>query len=100
MARWYDKHEKLGKYLDGLKGKDEKARDGLITGIMLLIKENDPHLLDDLVMGFPLSLHRRRWYDNDPYLWLIFNGLEYAEEKLLNKIASFLEIEASKLEGL
>ncbi len=97
MARRYDKHEKLGQYLDSLKKIDENTRDGFIEGIMLLIKENNPHLLDDLVMGFPLSLHRIRWYDKDPYLWLIFNGLEYANEKLLNEVASYLELEISKL---
>ena len=87
--RWYDKNVKLAKYLDSLKEMPGAKRDKIIIEIMVLIKENNPTLLDDFVSEFPLSLNRRRWYDKDPYLWLLFNGLKYANEDLLQTVISF-----------
>jgi len=88
--RWYDKHARLAKLLEGLKELPEKGRDSVIPGIMSLIKENAPNLLERYVLDFPLDIQRRRWYDKDPYLWLIFNGLQYAPKKLLEKVTEFL----------
>ena len=89
--RWYDKNGKLSKHLDSLKEMPGVKRDKIIIEIMVLIKENNPTLLDDFVGEFPLSLNRRRWYDKDPYLWLLFNGLKYANEDLIQKVISFFD---------
>lgn len=88
--RWYDKHKPLGKYLDSLKDMHPKKRDKLVRGILSLIREHHPDLLSESVMDFPLDLHRRRWYDKNPYLWLIFNGLSYAEATLRKKVSKYL----------
>jgi hypothetical protein len=88
--RWYDKHPALAKLLEGLNGLSGDGRDEIISGIMLLIKQNAPNLLERYVLDFPLDIQRRRWYDNDPYLWLIFNGLQYADKPLLEKVTKFL----------
>ena len=89
--RWYDKNETLANYLDSLKEMPGVKKDKIIIEIMVLIKENNPTLLDDFVGEFPLNLNRRRWYDKDPYLWLLFNGLKYANDDLLQKVISFFE---------
>lgn len=91
MSRWYDKYEKLGKHLDSLKEMEPIKRDNLIKGIMVIIKEENPDLLEDFVMEFPKEIRRRRWYDHDPYLWLLINGLKYGKEKLLKKVTVYLE---------
>jgi hypothetical protein len=91
MKRWYDKHRKLGKLLDNFKGMRKYKRDKLATGIIGIIKEHDGMLIDDKVMEFPLDLPQRRWYDKDPYLWLIFNGLSQADKKLLKNVTAYLE---------
>jgi hypothetical protein len=68
-----------------------KQRDAVISGVMEIIKRISPHLLERYVLDFPLDIKRRRWYDRDPYLWLLFNGLKYADKQLLTKVTSFLK---------
>lgn len=90
--RWYDKHPKLSMYLDRLKDLDDEERDEIIVGIMVLIKKECPNLLEEFVMEFPLPLYRKRWYDKDPYLWILFNGLKYANASLIERVTKYLEL--------
>ena len=90
MKRWYDSHP-IGKYLDLFKGMSKKQRDPYILGIMKIAKKCGSSFIDDSVMEFPLELIRRRWYDRDPNLWIVFNGLERADVKLLDEISVYLE---------
>ena len=96
MARWYDAHEKLGKNIDKLKFTERNLRDFMLSKVMKLIKQHDPRLLDKFVERFPLDIQRRRWYDQDPYLWLIINGLEYGDDDLIDKVADLLEQEQAE----
>ncbi len=98
MSRWYDKYEKLGQQIENLKEMDAEQRDALIKGIMRIIKEESPELLEDFMLEFPIKIKRRRWYDNDPYLWLLMNGLKNGEDKLLLRVADFLEESQSSKE--
>ena len=93
MARWYDAHEKLCRNIDKLKFTERNLRDYMVSKVMKVIKCHDPHLLDKFVARFPLDIQRRRWYDKDPYLWLVINGLEYGSAELLDKVADLLEEE-------
>lgn len=90
MKRWYDKDKELSKLLDSLRTMKKKQRSEICTGIIDLIKSNQGSLIDDMVMTFPLEIHQRRWYDRDPYLWLIFNGLREANNDLLEKVKTFI----------
>ncbi len=91
MKRWYDKHKKLAALLEGLKGMRKYKRDKISTEIIDLIKTHDDTLIDNFVMEFPLEIYQRRWYDKDPYLWLIFNGLSKADKVLLKKVTACLK---------
>jgi predicted PolB exonuclease-like 3'-5' exonuclease len=92
--RWYDKHPQIGYKLDTFKEMDAKLKDHLIKGIMNLVKNYDPDLLSyEKAFDFPLSLKRHRWYDQDPYLWLMFNTLMMADDVLLQSIADYFEKE-------
>ena len=91
MNRWYDKDKTLRTLLDSLKTTKKKPRDEICTGIIEIIKDNQSNLIDEMVMEFPLELHQRRWYDKDPYLWLIFNGLSKASDDLLGKVKKYLK---------
>ena len=75
MKRWYEKHTVLSRNIELMKDMTDQQRDQLALGIMRIIKEQNPTLLDDFVENFPMEIHRKRWYDQDPYLWLIINGL-------------------------
>lgn len=91
MNRWYDKDRKLSCLLDSFKIMKEESRDKLCTGIIDLIKKFQASIVDDSVMEFPLEFPNRRWYDKDPYLWLIFNGLSRANNVLIRKVTDYLE---------
>ncbi len=94
--RWYDKEKNLGKCIDRLKHISTNRRDTLIRGILQIINKLDPNLLDDNVMKFPLDNEKRRWYDSDPELWLIVNGLKYAEQNIKDNVAAYMEEENQK----
>ncbi len=99
MARWYDRYNRLGEYLDLMTELSPEKRDELVKGIMVIIKRENPDFLTDLVLQFPLDLFRRRWYDKDPYLWLVFNGLEYADDAVVEKVIDYFEENASAIKG-
>lgn len=90
MNRWYEKHSVLSRNIDLMKDMNVDQRDHLLLGIMKIIKQRNPSLLDDFVADFPMEIHRKRWYDKDPYLWLIINGLQYGSADLISEIESFL----------
>ncbi len=92
--RWYDRHEKLAKYLDGLKDMDPDIRTHVVRRLLSALRAEHPQLVSaDSVLEFPLDFRRRRWYDKDPYLWLVMNGLSNAPHDFLVKITGILEEE-------
>ena len=88
--RWYDVHPKLGTSLDKLKDMKPPRRKTVITGILAILRQMCPGLMEQCVMDFPLNILKRRWYDKDPYLWLTFNGLRSAEKNVLKKVTEYL----------
>ncbi len=92
MNRWYDKHPNLGKRLDEFKEMHQNVREPIVKEIIDLVKEHDLSLLSyEKAFEFPFDCNRRRWYDNDPHLWLMFNILEVADEALLQSVEDYLE---------
>ncbi len=90
--RWYDKSKELRKYIESLKDMDKKKRDNILKDILVMIREDAPGLItSDSAIDFPLELNRRRWYDSDPYLWLIINGLKEAEDEFLQRVIKYLK---------
>ena len=88
--RWYDKYPKLRGYLDHFKEMPSRPRNSLIKTILATINQTSPGLFDSFVMEFQLDPNRRRWYDRDPYLWLMFNGLSRADKSLLTTVTGLL----------
>ncbi len=88
--RFYDKYEELSTFLEGLKTMPLPDRDGLVGEILELINQRSPDLLSvGKAMRFPLQICRRRWYDRDPYLWLVFNAIRSASPELIREITDF-----------
>ena len=50
----------------------------------------DNELIDRHVLEFPMT-NRRRWYDKDPYSWLIINALKYANKDLITDVILYLK---------
>jgi hypothetical protein len=88
--RWYDAHEEFAELLESLKTAKAGDRDRIVAGILEIITTDAPILLEKYLLDFPLDQKRRRWYDRDPYLWLMVNGLEHAKAKLLRKVTAFM----------
>ncbi len=97
VQRWYEKHTILNRHIELMRDLDEERRDQILVGLMKLIKERSPTLLDDFVDDFPMEIHRKRWYDQDPYLWLIINGLQYGSDELISEVESYLVAEIGEL---
>jgi hypothetical protein len=87
--RWYDKYPDLQKSIEKLKDLDKAERDEIIQGIKDLILNYDEELIANNAMEFPLGC-RRRWYDSDPYAWLVINSLQYVDEDLITDIIIYL----------
>ncbi len=88
--RWYDKRPELSDCMEKLKHAEYGGREKLIHEIKDIIMEYDDKLMDQHVADFPLTI-KRRWYDNDPYSWVVINTLKYADEVLLHKIICHLK---------
>ena len=91
-GRWYDKHPELKQLLEVLKGSQLPDRERIIGGMKELIMDHDPELMDRWVMEFPLTT-KRRWYDQNPYSWLVINSLKYADRKLVRGVVLYLQEE-------
>ena len=90
-SRWYDAHKKLAGVLEALKDLQHSRRDRIVNHVIALINEASPGLLEKYLLDFPLDQARRRWYDKDPYLWLMVNGLQYASPALLQKSTKYID---------
>lgn len=59
---------------------------------MHLIKEYDDDLLSfQRALEFPLDFKKKRWYDDDPYLWVMFNTLKISNDELLRIIEDYFK---------
>ncbi|MGQ9616138.1 MAG: hypothetical protein ACUVWJ_07005 [Spirochaetota bacterium] len=88
--RWYDKNPELSNFLEKLRLTETGRRENLIHGIKDIIMTYDDRLMDRHVTDFPLTI-KRRWYDDDPYSWMVINTLKYADRRLMQKILHYLK---------
>ncbi len=88
--RWYDKYKGLSLALEKLRTADKKDRDDIVAGMKKIITKKDPDFIDKVCKRFPLSPYKRRWYDKEPYLWLVINSLRYAENETINEIVDLI----------
>ena len=90
--RWYDANPGLRELLEKLKITNNPKQEKIISSIKDLIMSYDSELMDRWVLEFPLTT-KRRWYDKNPYSWLVINSLKYSEKKLLRRVISYLKKE-------
>ena len=90
---WYEEYPKLAHCLEGLQFVPSHERDRLAHAIMQMLRAQGSDLLDQFVLEFPMDSDQHLWYDQDPYLWLVINGLQYAGGNLHDKVTHYLEKE-------
>ena len=88
--RWYDKNKKLASLLGIMRTLDPSDQERVVAGMKEIIMEYDQELMDRWVLEFPLTT-KRRWYDRNPYSWLVINSLKYADSRLLGGLILFLK---------
>ena len=88
--RWYDKYPDLSDRIEKLKDLKKRERDIIMLDIKDIIMDYDNELIDRHVLKFPMT-YKRRWYDKDPYSWLIINALKYANEYLISDVILYLK---------
>lgn len=96
---WYTRNQLLRSNIDKLKNLPFYRKNRIVQGIMCLMKQHEPDLLEKFVLDFPLEVNRPRWYDDDPYQWLIINGLRYGSKKLHRLVFYYLEREMGAEKG-
>ncbi|MBN1576778.1 MAG: hypothetical protein JW913_09515 [Chitinispirillaceae bacterium] len=89
--RWYDKHEKLADHLEALKVMPKRQLNELLKDLITFARLLHPTLFEDHLFEYPLDLKRRRWYDDDPYLWLVVNGLRFTDDEVIRKVVAFFD---------
>jgi hypothetical protein len=87
--RCFAKYPDLKESIDKLKYLNCQDRNKIIHGMKDLILHHDNELFDKYVIEFPFE-YGRRWYDKDPYSWLVINSLKYADENLKADIIIYL----------
>jgi hypothetical protein len=94
--RWYDEYPGLKKHLEKIKHMDSHERKIVLQKIMSFINDSEyAHVINEKAMAFPLKPSVRRWYDRDPYLWLIVNGLKHTDKDFIDNIFNHLEQQLS-----
>ena len=89
--RWYDTNKRLAAQLDSLVDVLPERRYDIIKGVMDIIHESDPSILNKFEVPSDIEQWCRRWYDHEPVFWIVLNGLKFAREPLLQKIVDYLE---------
>lgn len=89
--RWYDEHPKLSRALEALQFAPATARRQAVGEALYLLQQLTGDLLERTVQSFPYTHHRRRWYDRDPELWLLVNGLEQSPIEVRDAVAACLD---------
>jgi hypothetical protein len=82
MRRWSDNDSELTFLIESLRFVTEENIERAMVELKDLIDAETPELINIHVEKFVL---RRRWYDDNPYTWLVLNSLKYAPSKLLHK---------------
>jgi hypothetical protein len=84
--RWHDKDPVLRVALQKLAELPERQQEVLMMDLQRVIMKYDDRLIERNVSKFSI---RRRWYDKNPYTWLIINSLKYASPELREKVSEF-----------
>jgi hypothetical protein len=91
--RWYDKDKNLALALDKFMKVHPRQSIDIIRVLLDMIKDSNPAILKKFTIPTDIDRWNRRWYDKDPTFWLVFNGLKFADKKLLGTVVTYLKKE-------
>jgi len=91
MKRWYDSNWRLKNYLDKLPTLNNELYEKIVKDLMELVREEDPKAFDRFAAYYPLSEQKQRWYDLNPYCWILVNGLKHVSPQIIEKVVHYFE---------
>jgi len=94
--RWYDEHPTLANGLAALRDAPHPLRRALVKDCLGTLQRLAGNVLERHVGSFPLEVHRRRWYDDDPELWMLVHGLQHAGPTCHDAVADLLRLGTSR----
>ncbi|RPJ08849.1 MAG: hypothetical protein EHM28_03190 [Spirochaetaceae bacterium] len=89
--RWYDINSELAWFFEQIQGMQNQDRVSVVQGILTIINKANPALIEDFISNYRMDLYHHRWYDSDPYLWLIYNGLSMGGKNLTTEVVQYLK---------
>jgi len=89
--RWYDENSELARFFELIQGMQNQDRVTVVQGILTIINKANPTLIENFIAEYRLDLYHHRWYDSDPYLWLIYNGLALGGSSLTTRVIGYLK---------
>jgi hypothetical protein len=87
--RWYDEYPKLAEVFTKMQGMEAAEREKILLDLRAIVDKHDPDFIDRNVLEFPMTF-KRRWYDADPYAWLVVNCLQYADDRLMAAVMDYI----------
>lgn len=74
-----------------MKGLDKGNSEEIFEEVREIIQNKEPGVIDQHVDEFPLSADKRRWYDKEPYSWMIVNAMKFVRDDTLERVNRHLK---------
>lgn len=92
MKRWYDKKERISKQMESLLNASPKVKFKIIKALLDIIHDNaDQEIIKRFKVPLDIDTWSRRGYDHEAATWIVINNLKYVDDKVLNKVADYIE---------
>jgi hypothetical protein len=72
--------------LENLRFSERGIQKSIVKGVEKVLTREDPRFIDKVSDRFPMDPLKRRWYDKDPYLWLVINSLLYTDRRVIDEV--------------
>ncbi|MCG8572832.1 MAG: hypothetical protein MJB14_22090 [Spirochaetes bacterium] len=89
--RWYDAYPNFAYHLEKCKYLIESDLEKVMDQIKSIIMDYNADLLEKHVKDFPLDSKKRRWYDKNPYSWMVVNSIKFVDEVTIENITEFID---------
>ena len=89
--RWYDQYPELSLQFERLKELNPEDKSYIFDVLKKMLLEYNPRIIDDHIERFSMPIKKRRWYDKEPYSWIIVNALKYVDKAMIDKVVEYLE---------
>ena len=87
--RWHDRDPLMRLSMAELKIHPVEIQDKMMVEIKTILDRHDPMIIERHVGRFTM---KRRWYDHNPFTWMVINSLKFAPRKVREEAAEVLAL--------